>query len=412
MTETAGVVVAAQLVTAAGLYVWTSLALAAVFAKAGREPWRAWVPVLNLWTLFELAGMRGWWAGVVAGAVVVAGVVAGVLGSSLGAAALQASFGGDAAAAQSLAITAVAAPAAVMLVVLVPVLVLQVRMLVGVGRGFGLRGGIAVLGALLFPAWASVVGWGSARWLGPTALHAGLRSSSSGAAPSAPRRASAPVVPALADFSGRPAAAPAFSDVPVFDTPAAPVTAPADHAHEAWAPPSVRPGSPFGSSAPQGAAARQAFPAPRAASAAFTVRAGAPDARSDDDGAGTPAPAGEPDDATMLVARRHGTWYLALPDRTVVELTGDAAVLGRNPIAPAHAPRAQVVAVVDITRTVSKTHALLTRTATGWTVTDLDSTNGVFVGDTADTAAEVDGTAPIGDAFFLGDARLVIRAGT
>lgn len=402
----AGIVVAAQLVAAAGLYVWTSLALAAVFAKAGRESWRGWVPVLNLWTLFELAGMRGWWAAVVAGAGLAVAAVAAVLGGSLSAAALDASFGGDASAAQSLALAAVAAPSAVVLVVLIPAIVLQVRMLLGVGRGFGLPAGMTVLGVLLFPVWATVVGWGSARWLGRPSARPESRASATGPAPAAARRPAAPVVPALADFSGRPAPAPAFSDVPVFGAPATSGAAPAADAHDAWAPPSARPGAPLRSSAP-------AAPAPQAAFVAFppaASRAPAPDARTGD-AAGPAAPAGEPDDATMLVARRHGTWYLALPDRTVVALTGDSAVLGRNPVAPPHAPRAQVVTVDDVTRTVSKTHALLTRTATGWTVTDLDSTNGVFVGDTADTAAEVDGSAPIGDAFFLGDARLVLRAG-
>ena len=29
----------------AGLYVWTALALSAVFRKSGVEPWQAWVPI-------------------------------------------------------------------------------------------------------------------------------------------------------------------------------------------------------------------------------------------------------------------------------------------------------------------------------------------------------------------------------
>jgi inorganic pyrophosphatase/exopolyphosphatase len=91
-------------------------------------------------------------------------------------------------------------------------------------------------------------------------------------------------------------------------------------------------------------------------------------------------------------------------------VTGDTVVLGRNPAAPRRAPQAQLVAVDDVTRTVSKTHALLTLTASGWVVTDLDSTNGVALGAVADAGTEVDGSAPLSGPFFLGDAALELRA--
>ncbi len=116
------------------------------------------------------------------------------------------------------------------------------------------------------------------------------------------------------------------------------------------------------------------------------------------------------DERTVLAGRRLTGWTLLLPGGAVVQLTGDAAVLGRNPIAPAHAPGAQRLAIDDVTRTVSKTHALLTRTATGWTITDLDSTNGVCVGATLDTAVDVVGTAAVDGPFFLGDAAVTLRA--
>ena len=70
-----------------------------------------------------------------------------------------------------------------------------------------------------------------------------------------------------------------------------------------------------------------------------------------------------------------------------------------------------MVAVDDATRTVSKTHALLTRTASGWTITDLASTNGVFIGAHPEQAREVDGSAPVEGPFLLGDAALSLRAG-
>ncbi|MCR2826677.1 FHA domain-containing protein, partial [Microbacterium sp. zg.Y909] len=64
------------------------------------------------------------------------------------------------------------------------------------------------------------------------------------------------------------------------------------------------------------------------------------------------------------------------------------------------------VAVDDVTRTVSKTHALLHRADSGWKVTDLASTNGVFLAD----ESEVAGTATVSGVFFLGDARLELLA--
>lgn len=416
----AAVVLAAQLVIGAGVYVWTALALAAVFRKAGRAPWKAWVPVVNAWTLFELAGMRGWWSVVIAGAALVAGVAAAVLGGALGSAALSASFSGDAGAAQSLIAAALVVPVLLWLVVAVPALILHVRMLIRVGRGFGLTSGHVVLGALLFPVWASIVGWGSARWLGGGAgVGAGVGAAPSPVAPSEPTPLP-PVVPALADFSRRPAPAPAFSHVPVFgagpsDTgdsgsgapgvPPAfgsgpmPFGAPARPAANPWAPPSPSATAAIPAAAATPAAPASAFPA----AASATPAAPSPAAPSAADDA--------VEDHTVLAGRKHPSWSLVLPGGAVVALTGDTAVLGRNPVAPAHAPGAQVVPVDDVTRTVSKTHALLTRTATGWTVTDLDSTNGVFVGATPDGASEVDGFAPVEGPFFLGDAPLTLRAG-
>jgi len=101
------------------LYVWVALALAAVFRKAGEEGWKAWVPFLNGAVVLQLGGFSGW----------------------------------------------------LVLIVLVPLfgaLLLYVSTIVAahhINRSFGLGGGMTVLAALLFPVWASVVGFGSARWL-------------------------------------------------------------------------------------------------------------------------------------------------------------------------------------------------------------------------------------------------------
>ena len=40
------------------LYVWTALALSAVFRKSGEQAWKAWVPILNQVVLLQLGGCR------------------------------------------------------------------------------------------------------------------------------------------------------------------------------------------------------------------------------------------------------------------------------------------------------------------------------------------------------------------
>ena len=55
-----GIVV--YLVVLLGSYALFSWMLARIFRKAGVEPWKAWVPVYNLWVLLEMGGQAGWWA--------------------------------------------------------------------------------------------------------------------------------------------------------------------------------------------------------------------------------------------------------------------------------------------------------------------------------------------------------------
>lgn len=401
--DTAGalpaIALVAMVVAAAGVWVWMSLALSALFRKTMRDPRLAWVPVANHWVLFELAGMRGWWAAVLAGGALVVGVTAGVLSIALGSSALTASFGGEAAAAQSLLTASVMVPALLWLLVLVPAVILQALMLVRIGRGFDLPGAFVVLGIVCLPAWASVVGWGRREWLPPGApgraegrsqgrAEGRARARSQGATsvqvPAAPV---APVIPPLADFAAKPTAAPAFSHVPVFG---------GGHATPPGGPSVFAPPSGVADSATTARPGADAFTA-TPARPSFAPPAATPDAV---------------DEHTVIAPPRAPGWSLRLPGGETIALTSDAAVLGRNPVAPPHAPGAQVVAVIDLTRTMSKTHALLTRTATGWTVTDLASTNGVRVGATLETAAEVDGSAPVGGTFFLGDAQLSLRAGS
>jgi hypothetical protein len=67
-------------------------------------------------------------------------------------------------------------------------------------------------------------------------------------------------------------------------------------------------------------------------------------------------------------------WALVLDDGSRLPLARPQIVLGRNPVAPAGA---QALRIPDVTRTLSKTHARLERDGSGWTLTDLNSTNGV-----------------------------------
>lgn len=161
----------------AGFYVWMALALSAVFRKSGVEPFKAWVPILNTVVLLQLAGLSPW-------LVVLAFIP----------------------------------------IINIAFLVVFAIALYRVNVAFGYGVGMTVLGLLLFPVWASIVGWGSARWVGretDAASRAGAgvrRASSDGADPTAP-----------GDGGSRPEAR-AFPA-------AAAVPAPAEFAPHAFAPP-------------------------------------------------------------------------------------------------------------------------------------------------------------------------------
>ncbi|WP_025159496.1 FHA domain-containing protein, partial [Leifsonia aquatica] len=88
----------------------------------------------------------------------------------------------------------------------------------------------------------------------------------------------------------------------------------------------------------------------------------------------------EADDAAeTIVVHRPAvtTWVLLTDDGERFPLEADIVVLGRRP--SGDEPGVQYLAIPDTTRTLSKQHACLTRDGDGWTVADLDSTNGVFL---------------------------------
>lgn len=254
----------------AGFYVWTALALSAVFRKSGVEAWQAWVPVLNIIVLLRLAGLSPW-------LVILAFVP----------------------------------------FVNIVFLVVWAIALFRVNVAFGFGAGMTALGFLVFPVWASVVGWGSARWVGRETdaaarapFGAGVRRSSSGSelpplppfpAPGAHTDAPAAHPPAPTAFPPAPTSAGAgFAPPP-------PAYAPASGTPTAAAAPQA-PAAPVASPAPIAPPAPVASPAPAApvASAGPAAEASVPPAEDDvapRAGGWTPPPlAGRPVSATPEVS--------------------------------------------------------------------------------------------------------------
>lgn len=110
------------------------------------------------------------------------------------------------------------------------------------------------------------------------------------------------------------------------------------------------------------------------------------------------------EETRLAPALAQRTWVLTLPDGARLPLTGPL-LLGRDPAAiPSH-PAAQLLALTDPGKTVSKTHALLEPAAVGVRVRELHSTNGVAVdgpGGRQVAAAGGELIAPAGSNILLG----------
>ncbi|KQZ85973.1 hypothetical protein ASD56_06790 [Microbacterium sp. Root166] len=429
-----------SLIAVAALYVWTALALSAVFRKSGEEGWKAWVPVLNVIVLLQLGSFSPW--------LVLVGLVP-ILG-----------------------------PLALW------VLIVLACYRINLAFGFGV--GMTVVAALSLPVWATVIGFGATRWVGAEAPAARRRSSedseaSAAAYPAAPPLPSA-AAPAWPGGSWAPEPANAAPPVPPLPTATAAAfsmpspSAPSDEpisfvpAMPASAPRATPPVPPTPAAAPTPAAqtpAAQAAPAPAAAAGKdgwggfdfgaageFTDEvtaavAGAPGPVSAAAASGRPKPdplsatppvtrvpaaqpstddepwspsrsplpdsdafpeasgevsavAGAPDagiprsarasvsaqhvlpeipdddvEETMIASRRKAHWSLQLPTGTAVDLHADVVLVGRRPAPSTAFPNAQLVEVDD--GTVSKTHLRLERHGDEWSVTDLHSTNGTIL---------------------------------
>jgi hypothetical protein len=399
------------------LYVWIALALSALFRKCGEESWKGWVPVYNQIVVLQLGAISGWFY----------------------------------------------------LLILIPVVgpvAVYVLLIVAAHRinlSFGYGTGMTVLAALLYPVWATVLGFGSARWVGP-ALHTGPVDAT-GPAPMpivGRTRSEHPSADLVVEPWGlTPPAARATRNVPAeeaddaaapipSDGPIAFVPGPRVAASDIVQPPAAAPEIMQPRAAARRAPAEPAEPplvtraplsppetvpepepwAPRRSetppdggyeetTGEVSAVVGAPQAGAPRSALGAVSaqytrpevPEDEVFDETVITRRRRLPWELVPPIGVPIDILSDVVILGRRPAADPEYPKAQLIALADDTRTVSKTHARLELRGDSWFVTDLGSTNGVLLvtlmGTEIDAAPGIELAA--GERFFLGDAEVRLR---
>jgi hypothetical protein len=208
-------------------------------------------------------------------------------------------------------------------------------------------------------------------------------------APAEPSRAAQPLVttPPIPSFAEEQPAAP-FSpfveeqrEAPRLETSAPPLAdeQPEPPRFEAFAGPvPIEPQTPpFETIAREELLAASAPPAPPAPPTPSTPEPAPPaDLHFDDDAT---IISGARVDATVISPRRRARWWVQTTMGARVELTGAAAILGRRPAPHPLYPGAQLIALTDDALSVSATHAVLEFVGGEWQVTDLDSTNGVWL---------------------------------
>lgn len=407
-----GIIVAAIIVAAVisiALYLWLAVALGAVFAKLGEPRWKAWVPIVNSVTIFQLGGYSGLW--VIAQLLPVVNIVATVI---------------------------------------------MILALLTINRRFGRGGGFTVLAVFALPIWASIIGFGRAQalvptessdqrddapfvpslppvtWGGPpTRLAGGAESAPTSSAPVAPSffveppaAGTAPNASADAeyaeftfDFTPLPPAPPIY--LPVSEQPpAVPMASPVSSEASLFTEPapSLIPMPPASLTPPDDAVAPAApitqslwaSPPADTAAAIWTDRADSTVADGSTVITGR-APAfddAENDfDATVISSRRVQPCVFETDEGQRVILTHPVVLLGRNPSRGRTHPDAQLVEVVDPGKTVSKTHARLELVDGAWIITDLHSTNGVVLTGAGGLETELDpgASGAVSADFLLGE---------
>lgn len=430
------------LVFAAALYVWNSLAHAALFRKLGEPGWQAWVPVYNVFVTFRLGGVNMWWA------------------------------------------LALFFP-----IIAVVGIVFRIIALHRISQRFGKGVGFTVLGVLVEPVWASIIGWGSSTAVDGTVALDALQPAAAGPAAgpatwpatatsgtgvglsagvgavlpvpaqvpgrvpvagqaafietpppaspvvSAPPLASATPPPAPPAFEANasadaeqpgpvstaaPAAAfsytPPVITPPAWSAPAAPIEMPEEISVRVSPvhTPTVRPAQPLidvvpGFGTPPAAAPQNPGTPFAAASTGVAPQTGTTGVvQPAASGQNQPAAADDFDDdmdATIIAGRRNKAWVFETDAGQRVPLTAQVVLLGRNPSAAEDYPNAQLVTVRDAGRTISKTHARIEFVDSEWIITDLHSTNGVYLVDDGGEETELESgmAASVGSRFVLGE---------
>ena len=380
-----------------GLYVWYGWALSRLFKRLGIEGWRGWVPVLNEMTIYERGGIPAW------------NVV-------------------------------------FYFIPFVNLYALYLKFVAAqrIGHRFGTSTGFAVMAPLIAPLWAMLLGNKQAADApaepAPSSPEEGVLGASI-----PPDAAGAPHAPSSPDAVNGQAAPPPPPTTPPPPTPpppitparevAPPVTAPqplpptpmpepappenaipsgiADsdpiHVHNPW----VRPGA-LEDLAGEPGTPPPVAPMPPSSSPSKTPAWRDPPANAKAAAAPSPLPPHHHDDddddsETIVVDRRPRVqWHLHLEGSEPLPLVSERVVLGRRP-APT-VPGTQLLAIPDTTRTLSKSHARLDLVDGAWTITDLDSTNGVLLVDDAGEESEIASgePAPVSGRFILGEVEMHI----
>lgn len=116
------------------------------------------------------------------------------------------------------------------------------------------------------------------------------------------------------------------------------------------------------------------------------------------------------DGATIVVNRKPKVrWFLAVDGAGDLPLNTEHVLLGRKPATTTLGT--QALAVPDTTRTLSKLHARLDLADGKWSITDLNSTNGVLLvqPDGEEKLIEPGSAVPVTGRFILGKVGMSIR---
>lgn len=390
------------IIGAIGVYLWYGWALSRLFSRLGVEGWRGWVPVLNEMTIYERGGIPAW--NVVFYFVPIANLYA---------------------------------------------LYLKYVAAQRIGEPLGKGPGYAVMAALISPLWATLLGSSNTADARAESTHNAASAGDAGAAGQAgaakgagddvesrytevgsaagsvapPMSAPEPGSPGARspEASGPADGSPIELDWPPEPFPPTPMPEPAPpehpnlagiadsdpiHVHNPWmrattldAVPS-EPGPAATIPPMPGAAPSQSQRWLDESASAAALEGPLPSETDDNGGA---------DDETVVVDRRPRVqWHLHVEGTPPMPLVAERVLLGRRPSPTA--PGTQVLAIPDTTRTLSKSHARLDLVDGAWTITDLDSTNGILLVDDAGEESEITAgeAVPVPGRFILGEVSMHI----